>query len=113
MSTTLQVSNNAPNRSEKYFDIYANLVRVGMTNFDFTLVFGSTDDKGPGEIVTNDLGAVRVSAKLLKLLALQLAELVKAYESAIEPINLPKKMEEEIQMGARQMIEGFRAPRSE
>ena len=41
-------------RDSSYSDVYANQLRVGMTHADFSLVFGTAEDYGPGQVGVRD-----------------------------------------------------------
>lgn len=74
-------------------DTFANTLRVGNSVNDFTLVFGTIDDYGPGNLQHSDRVSVHLSPQMLKIVAQQLSANVEAYELAFGTIKLPKAVE--------------------
>jgi len=79
-------------RSDDYIDTYASLFRIGSSSTDFTLVFGSLDDRGFNNVQSLDRVAVHISPQMLKIMSLQLAANLKAYEDVLGTINLSRNV---------------------
>jgi hypothetical protein len=73
-------------------DVYANQIRLGATLQDFTIILGTTEDLGIGQIGTKDRVVVRLAPATAKLLQLHLAAAVEAYEEAIGPIAMSESL---------------------
>lgn len=101
-------------------DIYANQIRIGTTLADFTLVFGSTEDAGLGQVINRDRAIVRLAPGTAKSLLLHLTMILQSYEEAIGPLPMPAQMvaeladiKQKITAGyAEQMQQGGRAQRT-
>lgn len=91
--SAIQVSGHS--RSQQYRDVYANQIRLGMTYFDFTAIFGTTEDYGPGNMGTQDQVSVRMAPGTLKQLCFALQSAIAAYEEAVGPIPFPDALRED------------------
>ncbi|MDE2514435.1 MAG: DUF3467 domain-containing protein [Rhodospirillales bacterium] len=83
-----------PERAEDFTDSFANVFRMGISSNDFTLIFSTLDERGPGHPRLCDRASLHVSPQMLKMLSLQIAMNVEAYESAFGPIKIPKQFEQ-------------------
>lgn len=76
-------------RSPNFVSAYANQSRLGMTPWDITMIFSSTEDLGPGRVVSEDQVAVRVSPQHFKALCISLAAALSAYEQQFGELHIP------------------------
>ena len=95
-------------RDPGYQDIYANQLRVSMTQLDFSLIFGATEDYGPNVIGVRDRLAIRVSPSMLKFIVLTLQNAMGAYEEAVGAIPFPENLETVINTSKAKLIEAIR-----
>jgi hypothetical protein len=67
-------------RSADYKDIYSNNARVGITPWDFTVVFALSKEFTPGTMIAEDQVAVRMSPEQFKVVCNSLSSTLKAWE---------------------------------
>jgi len=62
------------------------------------LIFGVSDDRGPGDLVVLDKAAVRLSPTTAKMLYLNLGKVIETYEKALKPIPVPAGFNEQLDL---------------
>lgn len=80
-------------RAEDFVHSFANVFRLGISSNDFTLIFSTLDERSPGNARVCDRVSIHVSPQMLKMLSLQIATNVEAFESAYGTIKIPKQFE--------------------
>lgn len=81
----------ARERGDDFTDSYANAFRMGISSNDFTLIFSTLGENAQGNHRIRDHASLHVSPQMLKMLSLQIAVNVEAYESAFGPIKIPNQ----------------------
>jgi hypothetical protein len=100
-------------RDDHYVDVYANQLRISLTQADFSLIFGVTEDYGPGNIGMKDRVCVRVSPTSAKFILQQLEASLAAYEEAVGPISMLKGSENAVSSIKKHILAGFKAKEEE
>lgn len=95
-------------RAPEFVDTYANTFRVSNSISDFTLIFGSIDDLGPGHMQHSDRVSVHISPQMLKMIAMQLTANVAAYEEAYGPLRVSKSAETSFREMRDQLVNVFK-----
>jgi len=73
-------------------------LRISASFADLTLIFGVSDDRGPGDLVVLDKAAVRLSPTTAKMLYLNLGKVIETYEKAVKPIPVPAGLNEQLDL---------------
>jgi len=89
-------------------EFYANQLRIGMTQLDFTLVFGTTEDGGPGNINSRDRATLRLSPSMAKFVLLNLQNAVEAYENAVGKIPFSPEFEAMINQNMERLTKALK-----
>ena len=78
-------------KPSNFQSVYANNVRLGMTNWDFKMEFGSLEEATNEEIVIQPLALVIMSPQHTKAFAAVLVEHIKKYEEAFGEVAFNPK----------------------
>jgi hypothetical protein len=90
-SVLIDKSQQATEKSPDFMAIYANNVHMGISLFDFSLIFGEvTDAEKDGKVVVNQKVRVILSKEMAKVLSALLAQNVAAYEEEYGTIVVPQ-----------------------
>jgi len=87
-------------RSLDFKDVYSNNVRLGLTPWDFTVVFALTKEIVPGVMTAEDQVAVRMSPQQFKTVTKSLAMTMKVWEEVFGDILETSPQMSEAQMKA-------------
>jgi|ERR1035438_6626031 hypothetical protein len=86
--------NRKQERSPDYFSVYANDLQMQTTPWDIRLIFGlitGTPVDHTGVVNVTQLGELRLSPQLAKLVAMILTQQLRGYEEQFGEIPLPKE----------------------
>jgi methionine synthase II (cobalamin-independent) len=81
-------SSEKSKRSPNYISIYSNQSRLGITPWDISIIFATTDDFGAGKIEIEDQATIRLSPQHFKALCSSFAAVLKAYEKQFGVVNV-------------------------
>jgi Protein of unknown function (DUF3467) len=76
------------NRGPDFVDLYANASRVGITPFDFSMVFSRTSEIAPGVPFFEELAVVRMAPHQFKVFVETMNSTLTAWESVFGAIPL-------------------------
>jgi hypothetical protein len=77
---------------------------VSVTVSDFTITFGATEDRGPGQMVNEDKVSVHLSPITAKILLENLAVIISSYEKVLGAIPLPPKVMDNIKSQIENLV---------
>jgi hypothetical protein len=80
-------SQNTMSRAANFIDTYSNTVRIGITPFDISIIFGRISEKSIGDSAVEDIAQVRVSPHFFKNLVNSLQNTINSWESAFGTIT--------------------------
>lgn len=86
--------NRNQERSPDYFSVYANDLQMQTTPWDIRLIFGlitSTPVDNTGVVTVTQLGELRLSPQLAKLVTMILTQQLRGYEEQFGEIPLPRE----------------------
>jgi hypothetical protein len=94
-------------RSQQFVDIYANNTRIGVSAFDFNMMFGRIIEQAQGVNVIEDLASIRMSPIQFKFFIESASHVFKAWEETFGQIEYPMKLrsKEQLREGMRRLKE--------
>jgi hypothetical protein len=96
-------------RSPEFQDFYCNQARVTITLSDINIIFGATNDRGPGILTLEDRVSIRLAPMTAKILSAHLHALMRAYESVVGEIPMPAAVASQIDVQMQNLSQGLAA----
>src|SRR5271170_6438003 len=95
-------------RDEHYLDVFVNNMRITMTQSDLSMIFGTTEDYGPGNVGTKDRVCLRISPMMARIILVNLQATLDAYEDIAGQVRLPEALEKAAKAQRNLLAETFK-----
>jgi hypothetical protein len=93
---------------ENFIETFSTTFRMHASPLNFSLIFGSTTDVGPGVMENVDRVAINMSPQSTKFLALQLTSAIEAFEDVFGTVKLPNTIPPNIEATKKLLVENFK-----